>query len=172
MATLSAQEVGADDEVVLDAPEGWGFANGTWTWEDDETLVAVLLPDAEGTDAQLVRCSVTLEACRAFPGPSEGEATGAFSAEGPWTPWSRRSLRATAPASPTRPRSTTTSWDQLLGYAAGGGGSGSTCRDNGGGTMDCEIVFDADPDTTYYAILEPANGDYGWRISYVGIAHG
>ena len=39
VSTLSAQAVGAGDEVVLDAPEGWGFANGTWTWEDDETLI-------------------------------------------------------------------------------------------------------------------------------------
>jgi hypothetical protein len=171
VSSLSAQEVGADKEVVLDAPEGWGFANGTWTWEDDETLVAVVLPEAEGTDAQLVRCSVSLEACRAFPAPSEGDATGAFSAEEALDAMveavvagDRAGLADPAAVDDAR-------WDQLLGYAADGGGSGSTCRDNGGGTMDCEIVFEADPDTTYYAILGPANGDYGWQITHAGIAH-
>ena len=48
-------------------------------------------------------------------------------------------------------------------------GSGSTCRDNGSGTKDCEIVFDASRSTTYYAILAPAKNAYGWRITYVGV---
>ncbi|MDP3893074.1 hypothetical protein [Nocardioides sp.] len=64
VGTLRAQEIGAEDEVVLEAPEGWGFANGTWAWEDDEHLIATLLPDREGGDAQLVRCHVPLGACR------------------------------------------------------------------------------------------------------------
>ena len=61
-------------------------------------------------------------------------------------------------------------WDQLVSFAAGGGGSGSGCRDNGSGTQDCEIVLLADPDTTYYAILEPSDNAYGWRITYASIA--
>lgn len=75
----------------------------------------------------------------------------------------------TGPSSATRPSSATGEWDQLLGFAARGAGSGSTCRDNGGGTKDCEIVFEADRGTTFYAILEPAKDTYGWRIMYVGI---
>jgi hypothetical protein len=174
VATLSAQAVGAGDEIVLDAPDGWGFANGSWTWEDDETLISVLLPDggAESTDAQLVRCSVTLEACRAFAGPSTDAAKGGYSAE--------ETLDAVVEAVVAGNRETLVDdavisdayWDQLLGFAAGGGGSGSTCRDNGEGTKDCEIVFEADRATVYYAILEPAPNDFGWRITYVGIAHG
>ena len=62
-------------------------------------------------------------------------------------------------------------WDQLVGWAAGEGGSGGSCRDNGGGSQDCEIDLDADPGTTYYVILEPAGNAYGWRITYAGIAH-
>ncbi len=170
VASLSTQAVGASDEVVLDAPESWGFANGTWTWEDDDTLIAVLLPDrGAATDAQLVRCSVTLETCRAFEAPSADVPTGGFSAE--------ETLDAVVEAVVAGDRASLVDpgvisggfWDQLRGYAAGGGGSGATCRDNGGGTKDCEIVFEADPVTDYYAILEPADGAYSWRISYVGI---
>ncbi len=173
VSTLSAQAVGAGDEVVLDAPEGWGFANGTWTWEDDETLISVLLPDggADQGEAQLVRCSVTLEACRAFAGPSTDTDKGGYSAE--------EALDAVVEAVVANNRASLLEpgvisdewWDQLVGFAAGGAGSGSTCRDNGGGTKDCEIAFEADPATVYYAILEPADGGYGWRITYVGIAH-
>ena len=61
------------------------------------------------------------------------------------------------------------SWDQLRSFAAGGGGRGESCRDNGEGTWDCEIRFTADPTAPYYAILEPAENAYGWRISYVGL---
>jgi len=171
VATLSAQAVGDSEEVVLDAPAGWGFANGTWTWEDDDTLISVLLPadGAEPTDAQLVRCSVALGACRAFAGPPAGDATGSYSAE--------ETLEAVVEAVVADNRASLVDqavvgdgeWDQLLGFAAGGGGSGSTCRDNGGGTKDCEIVFEADEATIYYAILEPAENAYGWRITYVGI---
>ncbi|MCW2796043.1 hypothetical protein [Nocardioides sp.] len=171
VATLSARPVGSNDEVVLQAPEGWGFANGTWRWEDDETLVSVLQPadGAEPTDAQLVRCSVAVGACRAFAGPSAGDPTGSYSAE--------ETLDAVVEAVVAGNRAGLVDqavigdgeWNQLLGFAAGGGGSGSTCRHNGGGTRDCEIVFEADRATTYYAILEPAENAYAWRITYVGI---
>ena len=72
VATLNAQEIGSSDEVVLEAPEGFGFEAGTWAWEDEEYLIAVLLPDRRPEDPQLVRCSVTLGACRALPGPAAG----------------------------------------------------------------------------------------------------
>lgn len=45
---LRAQAVGSSGEAVLAAPYGWGFASGSWTWEDEETLVAVLLSDGAG----------------------------------------------------------------------------------------------------------------------------
>lgn len=70
--TLSAQEIGSSDEVVLAAPEGFGFAANTWAWEDEEYLIAVLLPERPRNDPQLVRCSATLGACRAFAGPAAG----------------------------------------------------------------------------------------------------
>jgi hypothetical protein len=169
--TLTAQAVGGRDEVTVAAPAGWGFANGTWAWEDDETVVAVLLPDAgaAGAEARLVRCGVTLGACRAFPGAATDDATVTYSAE--------ETLDAVVEAVVQGDRATLADqavvedgeWEQLLGFADGGGGSGSTCRGNGSGTRDCEIVFEADRATTYYAILEPARNTYGWRITYVGI---
>ena len=61
-------------------------------------------------------------------------------------------------------------WDLLVDFADGKGGSASTCRDNGGGTRDCEIDLLADPTAVYYAILEPASNAYGWRVTYVSIA--
>ena len=60
-------------------------------------------------------------------------------------------------------------WQQLKDFAAGQGGEGAGCRDNGLGTRDCEISFDAAPGTAYYVILEPSEGGYGWRVGYVGI---
>ena len=68
VGSLSAQEIGSDDEVVLEAPESWGFAVSAWVWEDDEHLVAAVLPADEAGDAQLVRCSVSLGECRVLPG--------------------------------------------------------------------------------------------------------
>lgn len=72
VTTLNAQEIGSNDEVVLQAPEGFGFAANTWAWEDEEYLIAALLPDRRREDPQLVRCSVTVGACQAFPGPAAG----------------------------------------------------------------------------------------------------
>lgn len=70
IGSLRAQAIGAVDEVVLEAPEGWGFAVHSWTWEDDQTLVATLVPDGEGGDARLVRCDVRRADCVAFPVPA------------------------------------------------------------------------------------------------------
>jgi hypothetical protein len=170
VATLHAQGLGDSDEVVLDAPKGWGFANGTWAWEDDETLVSVLLPGRGGDPAaRLVRCSVTLGACRDFAGPLTEDAHGSYSAE--------ETLDAVVGAVVAGDPALLVDqdvvgdgeWRQLRDLAAGSGGSGSTCRDNGSGTRDCEIILDADRNTTYYAILEPAKNAYGWRVTYVGI---
>jgi hypothetical protein len=171
VATLTAQPVGKSDEVVLDAPRGWAFASGSWAWEDDETLVAVLLPEggAEGAEPGLVRCSVTLGACRILTGESTGDTTGSTTAE--------EALAAVVEAVVAGDRALLADravvgddeWSQLVDFAAGGDGSGSTCRDNGGGTKDCEITFAADRNAVYYAILEPARNAYGWRITYVGV---
>ena len=135
VATLSTQAVGSSGEGVLDAPDGWGFASGSWTWEDDETLVAVLLPagGAEQTDARLVRCSVTLGACRAFAGPSAGDAKGSYSAE--------ETLDAVVQAVVAGDRAGLVDqavvgdgeWDQLLGFAAGGGGRAPPAATTGAG---------------------------------------
>lgn len=57
----------------------------------------------------------------------------------------------------------------MVDYAAGQGGSTSPCRDNGSGTWDCEILLEADPATVYYAILDPAENTYGWKITYVNV---
>ncbi|GEP34257.1 hypothetical protein NSZ01_20250 [Nocardioides szechwanensis] len=70
VGALSAQAVGSDDEVVLEAPEGWGFAVSTWTWEDEKTLVATLVSDGQGGAARLVRCDVRRADCVAFPVPA------------------------------------------------------------------------------------------------------
>jgi hypothetical protein len=172
VSSLSAQPVGSTDEVVLDAPDGWGFATGSWQWEDDATLVSVLLPaDGAGrAEARLARCNVVLGACRGFAGPSAG-GSASHTAE--------QALDAVVQAVVDDDRAGLLDqavigdgeWDQLVGYAAGGGAGrvGGTCRDNGEGTRDCDIVFSADPSIDYYAILEPAENEYGWRITYVGI---
>jgi hypothetical protein len=63
-------------------------------------------------------------------------------------------------------------WAQLVGYVDGQGGAAAGCRDNGGGTRDCELRLEADPSRVYYAILEPQRDGSGWRISYVSMADG
>ncbi len=187
-STLRAQAIGGSDEVTLEAPAGWGFASGTWTWEDDRTVLSVLLPEGGEDPARLVRCEVTVVRCRAFdaPAPPEQPTTEqprseqpASDGSGPPTSYDAESALADViEAVVTDDRAALVDqdviadgeWDQLVGMAAGGGGSGSTCRDNGGGTRDCEIVLLAHPDTVYYAILEPASNTYGWRVTYVSIA--
>lgn len=72
IGTLRAQEIGATDEVVLEAPQGWDFAVSRWAWEDDEHLVATLVSRGAGAEEQLARCSVTLGTCVAFPAPAAG----------------------------------------------------------------------------------------------------
>ena len=173
VATLRAQPVGSSDEMVLAAPQGWGFANGTWAWEDDENLVAVLLPDGDtqGAAARLVRCSVALVACRGFAGPGGGaEPTGSYSAEEALDSVVAAVVADDRPGLVDQAVIGDTQWDQLVGFAKGGSADAvPTCRDNGGGTKDCEIPFATSPSTTYYAIVEPAKNAYGWKISYVGI---
>ncbi len=173
VATLTAQEVAGGDEVVLEAPARTAFAAGTWAWEDDRTLVAVLLPAPGGPEGTgLARCDVTLGECRALEVP-EGATTEAEPDE--TTSSEAVAVEYSAPAAlddvidavvagergglVDRAVIGDDEWDQLVDYAADGGGSGGTCRDNGGGTQDCEIAFDAAPATTYYAILEPAPND-------------
>ncbi len=186
--TLTAQEVAGGDEVGLEAPNGWGFAVGTWAWEDDRTLIAALVCAARRGAA---RGSGPLRRHpRRVPDPggaggrdpggggrgpgetSSSEAVGATSAEATLDDVVEAVVAGDRAGLVDQAVIGDGEWDQLVGYAAGGDGSGSTCRDNGEGTRDCEIIFDAGPSTTYYAILEPASNDYGWRISYVGIAHG
>lgn len=153
IAALSAQQVAGDDEVTLYAPEGGAFAVGTWTWEDDQTLLAVLLSDDGATQtARLARCDVTLGECRAVAVPGVRHA--AYSAES--------TLGAVLEAVVAADRATLLDpsviddgeWGQLVEFAAGGGASTAGCRDNGGGTQDCEIDFEAHARFTYYAIVE------------------
>jgi hypothetical protein len=170
---LRAQPVDGGDEVTLDPPPGWGFAVHSWTWEDETTFVAELAPADGGDESpRLARCSVALGDCLTLPGPG-----GARSATpvGPLTAEETldRVIRAVVDgdreglADPTVVSDA--DWDQLVEYAAGGDGAASTCRDNGEGTKDCGIAFDAARDAVYYAILAPADNDYGWRVTYVSI---
>ena len=171
VASLEAQAVGSSDVVVLDSPKGWGFASGTWAWEDDATFVATLVRGSakQAFDSRLVRCSVTIGACRPFAAPVSDAERGGFSAE--------ETLGNVVEAAVAGDRALLadpsvigdTEWKQLVGFAAGKGGSAGTCRDNGSGTKDCAIEFAASRRTVYYAILEPAKNDYGWRLTYVGI---
>ncbi len=166
--TLTTLPVAGGDEVVLRAPEGGGFAVGTWAWEDDRTLVAVLLPDGDLPPLP-VRCDVTLAECRALALP--GAEVRAYSPES--------TLDALLAAAAARDRGSLldpavvgdAEWDLLVGFADGRGGEIAGCRDNGEGTQDCEIAFEAAPEATRYAIVEPADTDYGWRVSYAGTAH-
>lgn len=184
VATLEAQSVTGGDETTLSAPDGWGFAVGTWTWEDDQDLVAVLLPSGgEAPAPRLARCSVTVGECRALAAPTAAptQARPTITASTPSGELSAESaLDSVVAAVVAGDRDLLRDqgvigdgeWEQLVGWAAGGGGSGSTCRDNGGGTQDCEIVLEADPGRTYYAILTPAENAYGWKVTYVSIATG
>lgn len=173
--SLRVQPVGGGDEVVLDAPRGWGFAANSWTWEDPRTVIAVLTDDSglESSEMRLIRCDVD-GACRDFPAPAGTGETAPDTAKGP-TAGQTLDLAVRAAAADERAALTDpsviadTEWDQLVGYAAGQGGATAGCRDNGEGTQDCEIAFEAAPDTVYYAILEPVDNDYGWRVSYVSI---
>ncbi|CAI9410549.1 hypothetical protein [Nocardioides sp. T2.26MG-1] len=180
VGSLRAQPVGGGDEMVLDAPDGWGFVPLSWSWEDDETVLATLVGQGRAGPAEfrLVRCRVDLGACRDFPAP-EGAGETARDTLGSFT--AEATLDAVVRAVVSDDRASLLDpavvadgeWDQLVAFAAGGGGSASTCRDNGSGNKDCEIDFDAAPEgapaTVYYAILEPADNAYGWRVSYVGI---
>ncbi len=176
VGSLSARPVGGGDEVVLDAPDGWGFAVGSWTWEDERTVLAVLAKDEarEPAEMRLIRCAVELGACRDFPAP-DGAGKGATNEPRRFT--AEEALGAVVRAVAADDRGSLVDpgviddpeWSQLVDFAAGQGGSVSSCRDNGEGTRDCEIALDTDPATTYYAILEPAENGFGWRVSYVGI---
>lgn len=170
---LLAAPVGADGEVELDAPEGSIFASGTWAWEDEENLVAVVLaPDG---DPGLARCNVLVGSCRTIALPAAEPSSGAEPAPVDGTP--EGALDAVVRAVTADDRALladqavidSSAWEQLQSFADGGGGEGESCRDNGQGTRDCEIRFDADPARDHYAILEPAENAYGWRVSYVGI---
>jgi hypothetical protein len=70
--SLSAQAVGSHDEVVLKAPRGAGFAVSSWTWEDEVTVLAVLVDDGVDDSERLVRCRVPAGVCRAVDGPAAG----------------------------------------------------------------------------------------------------
>lgn len=169
--TLSAQPVASGDEVTLHAPDDGSLAVGTWTWEDDRTFIAVLLPDGAATQpAVLARCDVTVGACRAVALP--GVRVAVSSAEATLDAVVEAVVVGDRASLPDPSVVGDREWDQLVGFAAGGGGSASGCRDNGGGTRDCEIDFEADAGATFYAIVEPAENAHGWRISYVSIADG
>ncbi len=183
-ATLRAQTIGELDEITLTAPDGWGFSSGTWSWENDTTVLSVLLPLRGTRSPRLVRCEVTLARCRAFAAPAASDQPAPVqpSPDGagePTTYDAESTLAAVIRAVVTDDRASLVDqgviadaqWDQLVAMADGKGGSGSTCRDNGSGTRDCEIDFQSNPDTVYYTILEPASNAYGWRVGYVGIAH-
>ena len=157
-------------------PEGGGFAVGTWSWEDDRSLVAVLVPGSGASDAEsLVRCDVTLGACRALDPPA---ADTSASTAAPSTP--EATLEAVLDAAAGGDRDTLPDpevigdeqWEQLVGYVDHQGGAAAGCRDNGGGTRDCELRLEADPSRVYYAILEPGRDGLGWRITYLGMADG
>ncbi|ANH40477.1 hypothetical protein I601_4082 [Nocardioides dokdonensis FR1436] len=170
---LSTLDLAGGDEAVLEAPQGWRFAVGTWVWEDDRMLVAVLQDESDPqAGSRLARCDVDLGECRDFPAPGAGTGTGTASAED--------ALATALDAAGADDRDLLgdaavlgdAEWEQLVDWTHGEAGSVAGCRDNGGGTRDCEIVLTADPGVTYYAILEPTTSPTGWRISYVGIADG
>ena len=184
VATLDAQAVAGGDETTLAAPDGWGFAAGSWVWEDDQTLIAVLQPlDGTIRSSRLARCDVTLGACTSFraPGDDPSETTISerpdpgtaqeFTAESALDDIGQAVAAADRRLLLDQRAIGDVEWQQLVGWAAGGGASEAGCRDNGGGTQDCEIALAADPATTYYVILEPAGNAYGWRLTYAGIAH-
>lgn len=174
--SVLARPIDGGDEVALDAPDGWGFVAFSWTWEDDETVLAGLVSQRRvgPVDYQLARCRVDLGECRAIPvsEPADEEATDApesFTAE--------QALDSVLRAVAADDRGSLVDqsviddpeWAQLVDFAAGRGGSTSSCRDNGGGTKDCEIALEADPATVYYAILTPGENGYGWRVTHVSI---
>ncbi len=172
---LSTLDLAGGDEAVLEAPQGWRFAVGTWTWEDDRTLVAVLQDeDDPQAGSRLARCDVVLGECRDFPAPGTAPDTGTSTGD------AEDALATALDAAGADDLDLLgdaavigdAEWEQLVDWTDGEAGSVAGCRDNGGGTRDCEIVLTAGPGVTYYAILEPTTSPTGWRISYVGIADG
>ncbi len=57
---LRVERVGGDDAGVLTPPDGFSFAVGSWRWEDEENLVAVVV---KGRLRQLARCRPARERC-------------------------------------------------------------------------------------------------------------
>lgn len=174
--SLLTRPVDGGDEVALDAPEGWGFVAFSWTWEDDETVLAGLVSQrrVEPVEYRLARCRVDLGECRAI---RVSEPAGETTTDAPRSFTAEQALDAVVGAVASGDRGSLLDqsviddpeWGQLVDYAAGQGGSVGTCRDNGEGTKDCEIALDADPETTYYAILTTGENGYGWRVTYVSI---
>lgn len=178
--SLLTQPIDGGDEVALDAPDGWAFVVNSWTWEDDETVLAALVSQrrVEPVDYRLARCRVDLGECRAIQvSEPASEPAGETTSDRPRTFTAEQALEDVVRAAAAGDRGSLVDqsviddreWSQLAGYAAGQGGSVSPCRDNGEGTLDCEIALGADPDTTYYAILMTGENGYGWRVTYVGI---
>lgn len=174
--SLLARPIDGGDEVALDAPDGWGFVAFSWTWEDDETVLAGLVSQrrAEPVEYRLARCRVDLGGCRAI---SVSEPASETSTDVPRSFTAEQALEDVVRAVAAGDRGSLVDqsviddpeWAQLVDYAAGQGGSVPPCRDNGEGTKDCGITFDADPATAYYAILTPGENGYGWRITHVSI---
>jgi hypothetical protein len=61
VAELQVQRVGGEDVTTVSPPRGWEFAVETWTWEDDDHLVARVV---DGRDReQMTRCSPVSGEC-------------------------------------------------------------------------------------------------------------
>ncbi len=181
-AELLAGDVAGGDEVTLSAPDGGTFGVGTWAWEDDESLVAVVRPGSSPEDVgRPVRCDVVLGECRVLPA-SPDRASAVSAAPGTaGTTSAAGTLDAVLAAAAAADRASLgegsavvadAEWTQLVDLVDGASATTTGCRDNGSGTRDCEIALDASPGTTAYAILGPAGSGDGWRITYVGVAEG
>lgn len=67
LATLEIQTVDAAQQATLSAPDGWAFRVHSWTWEDDDYLVAPLVRANGEPGERLARCSAQTAECVLLP---------------------------------------------------------------------------------------------------------
>ncbi|WP_193609861.1 hypothetical protein [Nocardioides lijunqiniae] len=69
--TLQAQPTEGGDEVVLQAPQGGAFGNSSWHWEDDDNLIAWVMPAGRDDGGQAARCNIRIGDCVLLDDPSQ-----------------------------------------------------------------------------------------------------
>jgi hypothetical protein len=67
--TLEVQASDGTEISMLKAPEGWDFRVETWTWEDDDYLVAAVVRRGDDGGERMVRCGMEPARCVLIQAP-------------------------------------------------------------------------------------------------------